>query len=230
MGERRLRELERQLPDGIGILGVAEHTAAVIDFEAGTLEVRGRGFAAVRSGGAERRIESGSTVRLYQLGLRPRRGPEIGSGASPLHRSAASGNGGRSSAAARPSPLEAAEACRQVFEQALERGRLELALTSLLELDERLASEGGPDREGTHLRARSIYRGMLVRLGEAGGARQQPEQVVAPLIELALRLRDEARRDRRYGEADLVRAALSDLKVEVRDTPAGPEWSLPARG
>ena len=47
MGERRLRLLEEKLPDGLAILGVAEHTAAIFDLDAGTLEVRGRGFVAV---------------------------------------------------------------------------------------------------------------------------------------------------------------------------------------
>jgi hypothetical protein len=30
--------------------------------------------------------------------------------------------------------------------------------------------------------------------------------------------------------ADLVRAALRELRVEVRDTPSGPQWSLPPGG
>lgn len=42
MGERRLRILEDLLPDGVDILGVDEHTAAIFDIDAGTVSVRGR--------------------------------------------------------------------------------------------------------------------------------------------------------------------------------------------
>ena len=71
---------------------------------------------------------------------------------------------------------------------------------------------------------------MLVRLGESGSGQGDQGRLVAPFVELALRLRDDARRERRFSEADLVRAALSELRVEVRDTPSGPEWSIPDRG
>ena len=43
MGERRLRILEELLPDGVDILGVDEHTAAIFDLDAGTVSIRGRG-------------------------------------------------------------------------------------------------------------------------------------------------------------------------------------------
>ena len=37
MGERRLRMLEELLPEGVDILGVDEHTAAIFDIDAGTV-------------------------------------------------------------------------------------------------------------------------------------------------------------------------------------------------
>ena len=43
LGEERLVELERQLPDETGILGVDEHTAGIIDLEQKTLTVMGKG-------------------------------------------------------------------------------------------------------------------------------------------------------------------------------------------
>lgn len=227
MGERRLLELERQLPEGLGILGIAEHTAVIIDLDRRLMEVRGRGFTAVRRDGLERRIESGSRIELDRLGLTP----QEPAGSRPGRRAVPARNGDHRAAAAGASLVEAAEGCRRVFERALENGDLEAALQSLLDLDERLAaSEGGPVEERLRPRARSIYRGMLVRLGEASTGQGRSERLVAPFVELALRLRDDARRDRRYTDADLVRAALSKLRVEVRDTPSGPEWSLPPGG
>lgn len=61
IGEERLSHLEEQLD--VGIIGVDEHTAAVIDFEASTLRCEGLGTVTLR---AERvhRIEAGSTISL----------------------------------------------------------------------------------------------------------------------------------------------------------------------
>jgi hypothetical protein len=41
LGERRLRLLERELPDDAAVLGLDEHTAAVIDVDRDTVQVRG---------------------------------------------------------------------------------------------------------------------------------------------------------------------------------------------
>ncbi|HMA45742.1 MAG TPA: hypothetical protein VKP11_00800, partial [Frankiaceae bacterium] len=54
LGERRLRPLEGRLPAGAFVLGVDEHTAALIDLAAGTVTVRGRGGVTVRRGGRSR--------------------------------------------------------------------------------------------------------------------------------------------------------------------------------
>src|ERR1700737_2702675 len=57
MGESRLRLLESMLPDDLLILGVDEYTACLIDLEAQTVTVRGRGGVTARRGGIERRGE-----------------------------------------------------------------------------------------------------------------------------------------------------------------------------
>ncbi len=54
MGEARLRQLESMLPDNVVILGVDEHTACIIDVEAGSVAVRGKGVVTVRRQGEER--------------------------------------------------------------------------------------------------------------------------------------------------------------------------------
>ena len=51
MGRRRLQRLRAMLPDGLGVLGVDEHTAAVIDF--GRSELRVLGLGGVTLSGAE---------------------------------------------------------------------------------------------------------------------------------------------------------------------------------
>ncbi|HEX6509008.1 MAG TPA: hypothetical protein VF221_15375 [Chloroflexota bacterium] len=217
LGERRLLQLESQLPDGVGILGVAEHTAAIFDLENDTLDVRGRGFVAIRHSGTERRYPAGSRVPLSDVRGAPPRpaplsaGPAVPSGKGPGEHSL----------------VDEAQRRRRDFDHAIERSDIDAAVATLLELDSRLKTTRaeGEERE-TLENARSIYRGMLVRLAEAAKrGLASPRELVAPLVELALRLRDEARRDRRFPEADLVRDALAELGIEVRDTPIGPEWS-----
>jgi cyanophycinase-like exopeptidase len=55
MGEARLRHLESMLPNDLLILGVDEYTACIIDVEAESVTVRGRGGVTVRRRGIERR-------------------------------------------------------------------------------------------------------------------------------------------------------------------------------
>src|SRR2546430_15739850 len=54
MGEERLRRLEAMLPDDVLILGIDEYTACIIDVEAQTVSVRGRGGGTVRRDGSGR--------------------------------------------------------------------------------------------------------------------------------------------------------------------------------
>src|SRR5580700_8226634 len=67
MGERRLRILEDLLPDGVDILGVDEHTAAIFDIDAGTVSVRGRGVVTWRRHGVSQRFENGTTMPIRDL-------------------------------------------------------------------------------------------------------------------------------------------------------------------
>lgn len=63
----------------------------------------------------------------------------------------------------------------------------------------------------------------------ASGEAQSPgtdSRLTSGLIELALDLRERARKDRRFGDADLVRNQLSELGVVLEDTPNGTRWRL----
>ncbi len=68
LGERRLRLLEELLEPGTPILGIDEHTACLIDFTAGTLNVQGKGQVHWRLDGSEDTIGRGETIPLTQLG------------------------------------------------------------------------------------------------------------------------------------------------------------------
>jgi len=68
IGERRLQLLEAELPEAVSILGIDEHTAAIIDLDARTLTVQGKGEVHWRSHGAVSDYASGSTIALGELG------------------------------------------------------------------------------------------------------------------------------------------------------------------
>ncbi|GAB6139210.1 cysteine--tRNA ligase [Halanaerobaculum tunisiense] len=54
----------------------------------------------------------------------------------------------------------------------------------------------------------------------------EQNQLVGPLVELLLELREDLRVQEDYQLADKVRDKLTDIGVEVKDTPQGPEWKI----
>jgi cysteinyl-tRNA synthetase len=79
------------------------------------------------------------------------------------------------------------------------------------------------------VRSRGALRSMISQLGDAaiGGVRD-PREVVAPFIEAMLSVRATVRAEKRFDLSDVIRDVFASLKIEVRDTPTGPEWSLPS--
>src|SRR5579884_174234 len=67
LGERRLRQIEPELPQGAFVLGVDEHTGCVFDLDAGTATVVGLGVVTVRSRGRSEELASGTTVEIGAL-------------------------------------------------------------------------------------------------------------------------------------------------------------------
>ncbi|MDE3094364.1 MAG: hypothetical protein KGJ47_11360, partial [Acidobacteriota bacterium] len=67
IGERRLVELEEQLPTGTAILGVDEHTALTFDLAADSVSVTGRGHGHWRYRAQTLTLENGTTTDLRAL-------------------------------------------------------------------------------------------------------------------------------------------------------------------
>ena len=68
LGERRLRLLEEALPEGVGVLGIDEHSAALIDLDTRTVSVHGKGEMHWRHSGSVEHFPTGSSVALEDLG------------------------------------------------------------------------------------------------------------------------------------------------------------------
>jgi len=200
MGEDRLRRLEAMLPDDLLILGIDEYTACIIDVEAQSVSVRGRGGVTARRQGSER-VWTRTTFPLSVL-----QDPTKASATTP----------------SRPVPAPAASG-------AIDRFNVDGLVAAILEMEsvlqERIGDLGGTAERD---RVRAEMRHLVVRLGELArdGGREEVREYVAPLVDVLLSMRGEARREQRFREADRLRAILADCGVEVQDTPAGTEWSL----
>jgi cyanophycinase-like exopeptidase len=224
MGERRLRVLEAVLPDGCGILGVDEHTACIIDIDSASLTVRGRGRVIWRRDGMETHWRAPDTVPL----------DEVTSG----------GESSRSDPAPATAPFATTAIESEATDPFMEEvnGQRDAAVAALAARDpdgvaaailamETAVHDWSSDtlQSDEPDRAREALRQLVVRLAElahAGAA--DPRERVAPFVDAMLALRDRARSDGRFADADALRDALLANGVEVRDSPHGSTWELEA--
>jgi hypothetical protein len=222
LGERRLRALESTLPEGAFVLGVDEHTGAIVDLDAGTVTVVGLGVVTVRADAASTTFPSGTVLGLDDV------------------RAAAVGRPGalgvrppppapERAAAVTPSPL-LADAARldAAFTDAIARRDVAGAVAAILELEQVLVDWSADTLQSDEPdRARAVLSSMIVRLGELAvtGARD-PRAVVAPFVETLLDVRAAAREADDFATADTIRGELAAAGIEVRDTPGGAEWDL----
>ncbi len=224
LGERRLKAMEAMLPGDAFVLGVDEHTAAVFDLDAGTTTVVGRGGVTVRREGASTVHPSGTTLDTAALGAavgppspRAAATPAASSEHPPLESSAV--------------PASLAERVRELsaaFDSAIAGRDVDAAVRVVLALDDELLAWSTDTLQSDDTdRARAALRTMVVRLGELAkvGAVDRRD-IVGPFVDELLTLRTGARAGRRFAEADGVRTRLTELGVEVRDTPDGAQWVL----
>ena len=149
IGEGRLQQLERTLPDGTAILGIDEHSALTIDLGANSVTVAGKGAVTIRIPGiGETAIHSGATESLATFVAR--------------------------------------------FGAAVGAPRLQAATT-----------EAALPVPAT-----------------------RPGLDVSAAVEQLIALRATARAERRFSDADALRAAIEALGVELVDEPTGARWSL----
>jgi hypothetical protein len=223
MGERRLRMLEAELPDGAFVLGVDEHTGVVLDLDADTATVVGLGVLTIRRDGVSTEIASGETVSIDVL----RNGPLAGGSHAPV-----------ASAPVTPEAIATPAAGVSLgadidrldaeFSAALERRDADAAVAATLALDEAMVAWSTDSLQSDEMdRARALLRSMVVRLGEATRrGLVDPREIIAPFVDVAVAVRAEVRAAKRYDLSDQIRDGLAAAGVEVRDTPAGQEWGL----
>jgi hypothetical protein len=211
VGDRRLRVLEGMLDATEWVLGVDEHTAAVLDLAAGTLRAEGRGRVVVRLRDRVHEVATGTTIGLDEVLGWVAAGLGTAAGADA---DAASGDGGAAA------PTDGAAA---TFDAALARGDLLAAAEVTAGL---LAGGGRGDGTagGGGSDAAEVVRQVaaLARVAQAGW--HEHRDLVAPRVGTLLALRERARAERRFGDADAIRDALVAAGVEVHDARGGTGW------
>ena len=231
MGERRLAMLERELPDDVYVLGVDEHTGVVIDIDAQTATVVGKGVLTIRVKGVSTEIASGEVMSIDRL-----RDPFTST--KSVAGSAAQSNSAGDGATDKPAATEVAvsdsnlrqatERLNVAFAQAITAGDADAAARAALDLDDAIAGWSIDTLQSDDADyARSVLRSMITRLaGAATGGLRDPREVVGPFVQVLLDLRVQVRTDKRFDLSDMIRDRLAEISVEVRDTPQGAEWGF----
>ena len=227
LGEPRLAGLEADLPVEVGVLGVDEHTAAVLDLGARRLSVQGNGVVSVRRRGTTTTFAAGEILTFDDLSA-------LLSGAATggvvAHTVAPTDHpqGGAPEQPLATSLRAESESSRAAFDKALADRDVDGCVTAVLGLEQAIADWSADTLQSDDRdEARRVLRALVVRLGElAGVGASDPRERVAPYVDLLLQLRSSARDAKDFATSDLVRDRLAAAGVEVRDTADGAEWVL----
>ncbi len=226
LGQTRLDEMEAQLPEGVGVFGVDEHTAVVIDVVDRVAAVHGAGGLTLRGGGAERVVPAGESIALDDVeAALTGRSP---SGAAPAAASVAVSPPEQPQQATAPGLAQVAKERKAVFDACLASGDADGALEAALELEDAIQawSHDTLDSDDANA-ARRVLRSMLVALaGAAASGLGDPREALGPVVAVALDARVRARAAKDFATSDAIRDGLADAGIEVRDTPDGAEWDL----
>jgi len=232
MGERRLSMLERELPDDVYVLGVDEHTGMVIDLDAETVTVVGKGVVTIRVHGESTQIASGETFPVDRL-RDPAQARDtkkvVTSKAKTSSMTTVSGTLVAEAPAIFDTNLrEATDRLNQVFSEALANSDADGAARAALELDDAISGWSGDTLQSDSTdHARAVLRSMITRLAAAAtGGLRDPRDVLGPFVQVLLDLRAQVRSDKRFDLSDIIRDRLAAINVEVRDTPEGAQWGF----
>jgi peptidase E len=222
IGESRFSSLEDLLPENVGVLGIDEHTASIIDLEAGTVEVRGIGGITVRRNSSELVFTQGDKFPLTVL---------LGAGAGEpreLHKKTVTTPNAPGAVKADVF-WDTIRAAERTFHESIETDPKE-ATKSVLEIDRAIwKAKQDLENEEFVTQGREVLRELIVllgmRLSSSPGSR---EECLAPLVESLVSLRRRFREKRQWEEADLIRSCLKDSGIVIEDTEKGTRWSLTA--
>jgi cyanophycinase-like exopeptidase len=155
----------------------------------------------------------------------------VGDVAEGREQPAPQGSEGAAQTVARPggSPLlQAIRVHESAFRSARERSDAPGMVAAVLALEEEMWAWRADTLQSDEMdRGRASLRSMIRDLGLLSemGVRD-PAELIGPYVDVLLDIRDSARRERRFAEADSVRDRLELLGVAVHDAPEGSTWEM----
>ncbi len=222
MGEPRLIELEAMLPPDTAILGIDEHTACILDFEAQQVFIRGIGEVTLRHGGVARTFKTGEILALedFKKFAIPNARKK-----SPFP----------SQVLTTPPPADSfmgqVQSIRDSFDRHLKDERGGEMVDDLVDLDKFLWKAAGEFEDEEKIsQAREVFRGMIVQLGlKFEEAPKNVQEILSPLLKILLDIREKLRQIKQWNLADAIRDKLVEIGIIVEDTPEGPRWYFKER-
>lgn len=216
LGERRLSIMEAELPPESFILGIDEHTAAVLDIDAGTVSVVGNGTMTVRHRGDSVVHPSGSVVAFGDLTS------DSAHASRPVTPIA---TGVLETAPPTTSMRDETDRLTALFAMAAETRDIEACVNAVLDLEQALVDWSADtltsDEAG---QARSSLRQMIVKLGDLARSAGGGPDAIDPYMDILVEIRRRVRQTRDFATSDWIRDELARLDVEIRDTSDGPTW------
>jgi hypothetical protein len=231
LGEARLQMFESLLDDDTFVLGVDEHTGLVIDIDAASATVVGNSNVTIRLRTQSFVYPTGSVIPLSLL-----QSPTSLLDGSQKQESKTESSLPLAAQTSGSSPEEAHSLesllliVKKEFDAAMAERDAITAVRSVLALEQGMKDWSADTLTSDVFdRARSALRSMISQLGDAAvsGVRD-PREVASPFVEAMLAVRATVRAEKRFDLSDIIRDVFSSLNIEVRDTPNGVEWSLPA--
>ena len=202
----------------------------IIDLDADSAEIVGKGGLTLRRDGASIRHEAGSTIALDVI----RSGGSIDATAA-VPTTAPTDTSGKPTPDDTPANHDAAlglaataRAMESKFNDALAAGDSQAAVAAVLDLDAAIVEWSADTLQSDEMdQARRSLRSMIVKLGTAAtDGLRDPRRVLGPVVEAALAARRVAREEKAYAVSDAVRDGLDAAGIEVRDTADGVEWVI----
>jgi cyanophycinase-like exopeptidase len=220
MGEPRFHQLEKLLPDDTTIIGIDEHTACIIDFNAQRIDIQGIGNITIRKKKHEIKFGKKDQIPLEilvkainQRDWKPKDLDDIEQDGVKI---------------SKESLLNKVNVIEASFHKGLANHDQKETTNALLELDSAIwkARKDLEDEECIS-QAREILRDSIVLLGaELGASPRHLREYLSPIVEQMLQLRARFRNEKKWSEADQIREVLQKSNIHIEDTKDGFQWHI----
>ncbi len=219
MGESRFQRLEALLPKEVGILGLDEHTACIIDLDRELVVIRGIGRVTLRRKGVEVCFEKGDQLPLETFRSDSPERVRNKNIASPLM-------SGALPETKQGAFWESVHEIEAAFQLSLKNNDRQRMTNAVLELDQIIwkAQQNLEDPEFIS-QGRETLRELIVLFGTGlVCSLENKSDCFAPLVGALIEIREKFRRDKAWALADTIRNTLASVGIIIDDTGDGTRW------